>query len=96
MATSATAGSFKVKLISRQEIAERTMAFRLEKPAGWTFKAGQSIDLTLLEPTETDAEGNTRAFSIASAPFEENLIVATRLRNTALNVSSRLSRWGPK
>src|SRR5205807_7709576 len=32
---------------------------------------------------ETDAEGNTRGFSIASAPFEQTLMVATRMRNTA-------------
>jgi ferredoxin-NADP reductase len=59
------------------------MAFRFEKPAGWTFKAGQSMDMTLLDPAETDSEGNTRAFSIASAPQEDSLMVATRMRDTA-------------
>jgi ferredoxin-NADP reductase len=59
------------------------MAFHFEKPAGWTFKAGQFIDITLLDPAETDAEGNTRGFSIASAPQEETLMVATRMRDTA-------------
>ena len=59
------------------------MAFHFEKPADWTFKAGQFIDMTLLEPLETDAEGNTRGFSIASAPYEETIMVATRMRNTA-------------
>ena len=83
MATSANAGFLKSRLTSRQEVAERTMAFRFEKPVGWRFKAGQSIDLTLLDPPETDAEGNTRAFSIANVPFEENLMIATRLRDTA-------------
>src|SRR5574340_1169234 len=72
-----------VKLKNRFEVAERTMAFQLEKPAGWTFKAGQAIDLTLLNPPETDAEGNTRGFSLASAPHEPDLMVATRLRDTA-------------
>ena len=71
------------KLTGRQEIAEGTMAFHFEKPAGWTFKAGQSIDLTVLSPSETDAEGNTRTFTIASAPFEHTLMVATRMRDTA-------------
>ena len=55
------------KLAGRQEIAEGTMAFRFEKPYDWTFKAGQAIDITLLAPQETDAEGNTRTFPIASA-----------------------------
>jgi ferredoxin-NADP reductase len=71
------------KLVSRQEVAERTTAFRFEKPSNWTFKAGQALDMTLLKPSETDAEGNTRAFSIASGPHEKTLMVATRIRDTA-------------
>src|ERR1039457_5949076 len=71
------------KLVSRQEVAEHTTAFRLERPANWKFKAGQALDLTLLNPPETDAEGNTRTFSIASAPHEATLMVATRMRDTA-------------
>src|ERR1041385_7617665 len=83
MSSAATWPIFMAKLKSRQEVAEGTMAFQFEKPAGWTFKAGQFIDITLLEPPETDAEGNTRGFSIASAPQEETIMVATRLRDTA-------------
>ena len=71
------------KLAYRQEIAEGTMAFHFEKPPGWTFEAGQSIDITLLAPSETDAEGNTRTFTIASAPYEKSVMVATRIRDTA-------------
>ncbi|MEO6874222.1 MAG: FAD-dependent oxidoreductase [Opitutaceae bacterium] len=41
------------------------------------------MDVTLLHPRETDAEGDTRYFSIASAPQEDFLMVATRLRDTA-------------
>ena len=71
------------KLLSWIEVAEGTMAFRFEKPPGWTFKAGQYLDMTLLDPSETDSEGNVRSFSIASAPHEETLMVATRMRDTA-------------
>jgi ferredoxin-NADP reductase len=74
---------FMAKLQSRQQVAERTMAFTFQKPAAWTFEAGQFIDMTLLHPPETDAEGNTRGFSIASAPFEDTLMIATRMRDTA-------------
>lgn len=83
MSTPATWPIFTAKLKSRQEVAERTMAFHFEKPAGWTFKAGQFIDITLIDPAETDLEGNTRGFSIASAPHEDTLMVATRMRDTA-------------
>jgi ferredoxin-NADP reductase len=59
------------------------MAFQFEKPASWTYKAGQFVDITLLNPPETDAEGNTRGFSISSAPEEPTIMVTTRLRDTA-------------
>jgi ferredoxin-NADP reductase len=71
------------KLNERRDLAEGTMAFHLEKPSGFQFKPGQYMNVTLIDPPETDAEGNTRSFSIASAPFEADLVVATRLRDTA-------------
>jgi ferredoxin-NADP reductase len=74
---------YSLKLKRRAEVAERTLEFRFDKPAGMTFKAGQFMDLTLLDPPETDAEGNTRGFSINSAPDDPELIFTTRLRDTA-------------
>jgi ferredoxin-NADP reductase len=67
----------------RQDVAEGTMAFRFGKPAHFVFTPGQFVDLTLVDPPETDAEGDGRAFSIASAPHEDTLMVATRMRDTA-------------
>ncbi len=72
-----------VPFTKREEIADGTMAFHFAKPTDFQFRAGQSLDLTLLDPPETDAEGNTRAFSIASAPFDGDLMIATRMRDTA-------------
>jgi ferredoxin-NADP reductase len=83
MSTAAASPGFICKLKERKEVAEGTMAFRFEKPSGWAFKAGQYLDLTLLDPSETDAEGNVRSFSIVSAPHEDTLMVATRMRDTA-------------
>jgi ferredoxin-NADP reductase len=74
---------FMAKLLARRNVADGTTSFEFEKPAAWTFDAGQFIDMTLLNPAETDSEGNTRGFSIASAPFEDTLMIATRMRNTA-------------
>src|SRR5579862_6391128 len=59
------------------------MAFRFERPSGWVFRAGQYLDMSLLDPSETESEGNVRSFSIASAPHEDTLMVATRMRDTA-------------
>ena len=75
--------TYTVSLKHRREVAEGTTAFLFEKPDGLSFKAGQYLNFTLLDPPETDAEGNTRTFSIASAPDEEELMMATRMRDTA-------------
>ena len=72
-----------VKLEGRNEVAERTMAFRFTRPAGFEHKAGQYMQITLMNPPETDAEGNVRTFTIASAPHEEMLMIVTRLRGSA-------------
>lgn len=77
------AQALEVKLVDRFEVAERTMAFRLEKPEGWAFKPGQSVDLTLLNPPETDGEGNTRSFSLACDTSDPALLFATRLTGSA-------------
>lgn len=78
---------YQAKLLSRVEVAEGTMAFHFEKPSQFDFKPGQSADVTLSNPPETDSEGNTRTFSIASSPFENQLMFATRMRDTAFKRS---------
>src|SRR6202163_2769639 len=83
MSTVAASPGFLCKLKDCREVAGGTMAFWFEKPSGWAFKAGQYLDMTLIDPSETDSEGNVRSFSIASAPHEETLMVATRMRDTA-------------
>jgi ferredoxin-NADP reductase len=80
---SAADTSHTTALVGREMVADQTMSFRFEKPHGWEYRAGQSIDLTLLDPPETDAEGNVRAFSISSAPSEDFIQITTRLRDTA-------------
>lgn len=75
--------TYEIKLKRRAEVAEGTMAFSFEKPSGFAFRAGQFVRMTLIEPPETDDEGDDRTFSIASAPSEPDLMFATRLRDTA-------------
>ncbi len=81
-------------LTKREVIAEDTMAFHFAKLADFQFRAGQSIDMTLINAPETDAEGNTRAFSIASAPFDNDLMIATRMRDTAFKRVLRKAALG--
>lgn len=76
-----------VKLLSKETIAEGTMMFSFEKPGDFIFKAGQTIDMTLINPPETDDEGNIRTFSLVSAPHEDVISIATRMRDTAFKRS---------
>lgn len=75
--------TYKIKLKRREVVAEGTVAVYFEKPEGFQFKAGQFLRFTAIDPPETDDEGNSRTFSIASAPHEEDLMIATRMRDTA-------------
>jgi ferredoxin-NADP reductase len=75
--------TFRTKLVRQEEIAEGTKAFYFEKPKGFEFRAGQYVDVTLIDPPETDAAGTTRSFTLASAPHEEHVMVATRMRGSA-------------
>jgi ferredoxin-NADP reductase len=83
-----------IKLTRCEEVAEGTMAFHFTRPSGFDFRAGQSVDITLIDPPETDVEGNTRWFSIASPPFEGLLTIATRMRNSAFKQVLRQAPQG--
>jgi ferredoxin-NADP reductase len=93
---------YKVTLQALKSLCSGTTAFYFEKPEDFEFEAGQFVNFTLLSPGDTDLEGNTRALSIASAPYERNLMVAMRLRATAfkrtlhsLPIGSELLLQGP-
>ncbi len=94
MNVEASSTTYQVKLIDRHEVADETMAFRFERPAHFMFTPGQFMDMTLVNPPETDAKGNRRTFSIASSTEEESLTVATRLRNTAFKRVLRIMPLG--
>ena len=70
------------------------MTFHFDKPAGFTFTPGQAGDFTLTNPPETDAEGDKRSFSLAGAPYEADLIIATRMRDTAFKRSLKIIPLG--
>lgn len=75
--------SYKVRLQAREDVAEGTMAFHFEKPSGFSFKPGQAIDVILIAPPTTDTQSARHTFSIVSAPFHDELVVATRMRDSA-------------
>jgi ferredoxin-NADP reductase len=73
----------ELKLRQRDEVAEGTMAFRFDKPPGFAFKPGQAIDLVLPGEPAADAQALRHTFSLVSAPFQDELAVATRMRDSA-------------
>ena len=77
----------KTRLKAQKTLCTGTTAFYFEKPKDFEFAAGQFVNFTLLSPGGTDLEGNTRSLSIASAPHEQSLMVAMRLRPTAFKRS---------
>lgn len=75
--------AYEVALKEKKQLAEGTIAFVFEKPNGFHFQAGQHIRMTLVNPPETDSEGNSRFFSLANSPQEKDLVLAMRMRDTA-------------
>ncbi|MGH8732958.1 MAG: ferredoxin--NADP reductase, partial [Burkholderiales bacterium] len=74
---------YETRLARRETVAEGTMAFHFERPAGFAHDAGQNMIVTLIDPPETDSKGPSRPFTIASAPHEPELMIATRMRDSA-------------
>jgi len=73
----------ETRLVRSEVLAEGTMGFWFARPEGFQYKAGQNGQLTLLDAKEFDGFGPTRTFTFASAPHEPELMVATRMRDTA-------------
>jgi ferredoxin-NADP reductase len=71
-------------LAARDQVADGTQAFHFHKPAGFDFKPGQAIDLVLSAASgASDDQSARHTFSIVSAPFEADLVIATRMRDSA-------------
>jgi ferredoxin-NADP reductase len=68
-------------LLGLTDVAEGTMAFQFEKPNDFQFKAGQSVPLTLTSSEPLNRI--THTLSIARSPYDEELVVTTRMRDTA-------------
>jgi ferredoxin-NADP reductase len=70
------------RVLGSEAVAEGTRAFHFARPDGFTFKAGQAMDVSL-DGAAGATDANRHTFSIASAPFEDRLTVATRMRDSA-------------
>jgi len=73
---------YRTSLLGRTRVADGTMAFQFERPKHFHFKPGQYVYLTIPDPEDGVASRITHAFSIASSPLSQDLLVTTRMRNT--------------
>jgi ferredoxin-NADP reductase len=64
----------EIALRRREQVAEGTFAFHFAKPAGFTHQAGQNALFSLHQ--------ESRPFTLASAPHEPELMIATRMRES--------------
>lgn len=68
----------RTRLISREMVAESTLALTIERPADFQFSAGQH---TMVSIPGANAD-NLKEFTIASAPSDPDIVLATRVRNS--------------
>ena len=93
---------YTLKLLSRRDVALNTILFEFEKPEGFKFKPGQYGGFTLINPPETDAQGNNRRFSLLSTPDDGVVSIVTRIQSSAFKknlcampIESTLKLAGP-
>lgn len=74
---------YTLTLKQKHTVARDTIQFDFEKPDGFNFIPGQYGGFTLINPSETDAGGNTRRFSLLSSPDDEFISLTTRIQASA-------------
>ena len=78
---------FTARCTRHSKIAHEVFEFALEKPVGFSFKAGQFVMFQVpLIGNPADIQG--RAFSIASAPSEADLLFVAKIKQ-----GGRAGRW---
>lgn len=70
-------------LVRKEDVAEGTMAFYLQKPEDFSYVPGQHADFRIIDPSETDDEGDSRTFSFVTTPDQNEIGFTTRMRDTA-------------
>ncbi|MDD5751442.1 MAG: FAD-binding oxidoreductase [Candidatus Peribacteraceae bacterium] len=79
--------TFQSRCTLHRKIAEGVFEFTITKPEGFSFKAGQFI-MFLVPLVEKPDDIQPRAFSIASAPEEKELLFIVKIKE-----GGRAGRW---
>jgi len=77
----------KLTLLDKRELKPDIFEFVFEKPQGFTFQAGQALNVKLPELLQEDPKGPRRVFTIASAPHEEHILITTRITSSRFKKS---------
>ena len=64
------------RLLCREMIAENTLALTIERPHNFSFAAGQNMAVSIPGNRADDV----REFTICSAPYEKDLMIAMRIQ----------------
>jgi ferredoxin-NADP reductase len=75
--------AYILTLKDKKEVAPGTMHFSFERPEDLDFKPGQYADFSLIDPAYRDNGGDTRTFSLSSAPSDDEIGITTRMRPSA-------------
>ena len=70
--------NYTLKLKEQRAVADGTELFVFDKPADFTFEAGQYVAMMLTNLVAPDTRAGVRSLSIASAPCEDSLYFAMR------------------
>lgn len=66
-------------LMQKEDIGDNIRSFYFEKPEGFIFKAGQYIKV-FVDGRIDDDGGNSRFFTISSAPHEKYIVITTKMQ----------------
>jgi ferredoxin-NADP reductase len=65
---------YETTIIDRKQVAANTVEVSFQRPAGFSFRAGQYIQVGVPALLHSDPKGASRVMSIASSPLDEDKI----------------------
>ena len=84
----------KLHLVAKRPETDDVMSFMFRSDAPLSWQAGQFLHYSLPHP-DADERGNTRYFTIASAPFEKHVMLTTRFASERSSSFKRALRQLP-
>ena len=88
--------TYPATLLERTEAAQGIWTYRLERPEGFSFRAGQWCFLNLPDMGLQDERGLRRPLSIASSPGETGLLFGTKDSESAFKRTLRAMPIGTR